>query len=289
MVTGRRLRGAVEILDDAHVIARLGQGVDAHRRILPETMERVCTYLTQYRNRAAALGAQRIEAFGTSALRDAANKAEFIARVRRQVGIELVEVPGDAEARLTFCGAGFDLDLPRRYGVLDIGGGSTELAVGSPQSLEISRSVDVGAVRVTERCFGPLPPTPAQVAAATGFIKEHLAALPTYPSQVQLVGVAGTATTLGAIDSGQTDFNAESLNGHFLSYPRLAALADLLLGLPLEQIRAMHQVDAKRADIIAAGALILRLAVRQFGCDGLTVSTRGIRYGLLLQALERPS
>ncbi|NKB70243.1 MAG: Ppx/GppA family phosphatase [Candidatus Latescibacteria bacterium] len=285
MVTGRHQGGKVEILDDAHVIARLGKGVDAQGLILPETMDRVCTYLAQYRDRAQDLGAKRVAAFGTSALRDAANGPQFIDRVRREVGIKLVVVPGQDEARLTFRGARFGLDLPTRYGVLDIGGGSTELAVGSDQALELSHSVDVGGVRVTERCFGTLPPSQQEVTAASDFIRQRLQGLTSYPRGVPLVGVAGTATTLGAIDSGQIDFKGEQLNGYTLSRSRLHTLADHLLTLSLEQIQAIPQIDPKRADIIAAGSLILRLAVDRFDVDGLTISTRGIRYGLLLEVL----
>ena len=287
MVTGRvGPEGTVEILDDAHAIARLGQGVDARRRILPEAIDRVCKVLQGYRERARALGAEQISAHGTSALRDAANKAEFIARVRQATGIDLTEVPGAEEARLTFAGAGFGLDLPGRYAVLDIGGGSTELAIGTTACLEQSGSVNVGAVRLTERFFPRLPPTPAQREAARSMILSELGRLPSYPDGVGLVGVAGTASTLGAMDKGLEHFDAEELNGHFLNQDRVEQLATWLLSLPLSRIRQIPQVHQQRADIIGAGALILQSALQMFRCPGLTVSTRGIRYGLLVEALR---
>ncbi|MSR82466.1 MAG: Ppx/GppA family phosphatase [Candidatus Latescibacteria bacterium] len=286
MVTGRRLAdGKMEVLDDAHAIARLGKGVDAQRRISAETMDRVCRLLAQYRERALGLGAERVRAFGTSALRDAANKAEFIARVRQDAGLELVEVSGSEEAGLTFRGAAFGLQLPPRYAVIDIGGGSTELALGSGLEVEQSVSVDVGAVRVTERCFPQLPPTPDQVARATDMIGAALSRLFPYPPDLPLVGVAGTVTTLGAIDLGVPRFNAEELNGHFLSLTQVEEWSAQLLSLPVDEIRLIPQVHEQRADIIGAGALILRLALAHLGCPGLTVSTRGIRYGLLLREL----
>ncbi len=286
MVTGRRLAdGRVEVLDDTHAIARLGKGVDAQRRISAETMDRVCRLLAEYRQRALGLGAEQVRAFGTSALRDAANKAEFIARVRQDAGLELVEVSGSEEAGLTFRGAAFGLQLPSRYAVIDIGGGSTEVAMGTGVQVEQSVSVDVGAVRVTERCFPHLPPAPEEVARATEMVGAALNRLYPYPPDLPLVGVAGTVTTLGAIDLGIPRFDAEELNGHFLSLTRVEEWSARLLSLPVDEIRRIPQVHEQRADIIGAGALILRLALTRLGCPGLVVSTRGIRYGLLLREL----
>jgi exopolyphosphatase/guanosine-5'-triphosphate,3'-diphosphate pyrophosphatase len=286
MVVGRLgTDGSVELLDDAHGIARLGQGVDAHRRIGPETAARVCDLLRRYHERAASLGAIEVTAYGTSALRDATNREEFISRVEREVGIPLIPISGAEEAHLTFIGAGFGLDLPPRYGVLDIGGGSTELAVGATGRLETSGSVDLGAVRLTERCFPSLPPTEAQVASAHDEVDSLLAGLPVCPSGLPLVGVAGTVTTLGALDRGMTRFDAEELNGYRLKADRVEAWSDHLLGLSLAAARDLPAVDDDRADIIAAGSLILRRALRRFGCDAILVSTRGLRYGLILAAL----
>lgn len=290
MVVGRLgADGSVELLDDVHGIARLGQGVDAGRRIGPEAAARVCGFLRRYRERAVSLGAGEVTAFGTSALRDAANREEFISQVEREVGIPLIPVSGAEEARLTFIGAGFGLDLPPRYGVLDIGGGSTELAVGAAGRLETSGSVDLGAVRLTERCFPDLPPTPVQVAAAREATDSLLAGLPACPSGFPLVGVAGTVTTLGALDLGLTRFDAEELNGYRLTADRVKVWSDRLLGLSLAEARDLPAVDDDRADIIAAGSLILRRALRQFGSDAILVSTRGLRYGLLLAALAAGS
>ena len=287
MVTGRRSAdGSIEILDDAHAIARLGKDVDAQRRIGPETMARVCSFLHTYRRRARSFGARHVTAFGTSALRDAANKAAFIAHVKSETGIDLVELSGAEEARLTFAGAGFGIDLPHRYGVLDIGGGSTELALGSKERVEQFQSVDVGAVRITERYFSALPPSSALQQQAASTVREELGSLFPYPSGVALVGVAGTVTTLEAIDRKAERFDAEELNGHFLARSRVEELSAYLLSLSLAETRNIPQVDEARADIIAAGALILTHALRMLGCPGLIVSTRGTRYGLLERAFS---
>ena len=287
MVVGRRRSdrpGDIEILDDAHAIARLGQGVDAERRIQPGAIDRVCDCLVRYRDRAARAGATWIRAYGTSALRDAANKQEFIAAVAARTGVELVELSGTEEARLTFAGAAFGLDLPERYGVVDIGGGSTELALGRG-AVEQSISVDVGAVRVSERFFPSLPPSRRQTEDAKGMIADAMSGLFEFPSGIPVVGVAGTVTTLGALDRGTERFDSAELDGHLLPGCRVAELSEMLLKLSLDEIRTFPQVSDQRADIITAGSLILRRFVEQSGLPSVTVSTKGIRYGLLQQML----
>ncbi|MBN98778.1 MAG: hypothetical protein CME16_05940 [Gemmatimonadetes bacterium] len=288
MVVGRlQADGKTEILADLHAIARLGKGVDAKGHILPETLERVGEFFQDYKKRALSLGADQISAFGTSALRDAANREDFIASIKRLSGIEVFTLSGREEARLTFAGAGFGIELPKCYCVLDIGGGSTELAYGSHGHVQQLASVDLGALRITERHFDRLPPSSAQLEAARATIREQLGKLFTYPAGVALVGVAGTATTIGALASGVEDFNAASLNGHILPQSKVAEITAYLATLELERIRAIRQIHPQRADIITAGALILSTALDLFQCSELIVSTRGIRYGLLARALKR--
>ena len=287
MVVGRlQADGKTEILADLHAIARLGKGVDAKGHILPETLERVGEFFQDYKKRALSLGADQISAFGTSALRDAANREDFIASIKRLSGIEVFTLSGREEARLTFAGAGFGIELPKCYCVLDIGGGSTELAYGSHGHVQQLASVDLGALRITERHFDRLPPSSAQLEAARATIREQLGKLFTYPAGVALVGVAGTATTIGALASGVEDFNAASLNGHILPQSKVAEITAYLATLELERIRAIRQIHPQRADIITAGALILSTALDLFQCSELIVSTRGIRYGLLARALK---
>jgi exopolyphosphatase/guanosine-5'-triphosphate,3'-diphosphate pyrophosphatase len=289
MVVGRECEnGRIEILDDVHQIARMGRGVDKHRRVQPDAIDRVCRMLREYRRRAGALGIERLCAFGTSALRDAANKAEVISTVREVAGVDLVEVNGPDEARLTFRGAAFDLDVPSRYGVIDIGGGSTEIAMGRDTGhVEISESADVGAVRVTERFFSRLPPSRDEIRQATQMIASSLASLPRISSAIPIIGVAGTVTTLGAMDAGSTSFDDGQLNGHELTYNAVSQMSDTLLELNYEQIQAIPQINEQRADIISAGALILRQFLALGGHRQVMVSTRGIRYGLLLEMLAQ--
>jgi exopolyphosphatase/guanosine-5'-triphosphate,3'-diphosphate pyrophosphatase len=288
MVTGRRLRdGSMEVLDDAHEIARLGKGVDEARQISADAMDRVCRLLCQYRQRAEELGATRVRAFGTSALRDAANKTDLIRAAADQAGIQLVELSGTDEARQTFSGAIFGLNLQSsRYAVIDIGGGSTELALGKRGDVEQFQSVDVGAVRVTERFFPDLPPTAEQQRQAVLMIRQTLDELFEFPTDLQLVGVAGTVTTLAAIASGVERFDMRELDGYELSLAAVRELTQQLVQMSPAEISALPQVNDQRADIIGAGSLILRTFLQSHSLTSVTVSTRGIRYGLLSDMLS---
>lgn len=278
-------RGAIRILADRHAIGRLGQGVDEHRLVRPEVLDRVCAILQQYASEARALGAASVRAFGTSVLRDAANRDEVCATVRARTGIDLAVVGGMEEARLTHAGAGFGLKLSGPYTVLDIGGGSTELAAGRAGHICEPGSVDMGAVRCTERYLPKLPPTQADASKARQAIDQALDRLPAPAAGTPLVGVAGTVTTLGALDRGMPRFDAESLNGHVLTAARVSALSAHLLTLDYPTIRSLPPVGEQRADLITAGALILRMALERWQAERIIVSTRGMRYGLLLREL----
>jgi exopolyphosphatase/guanosine-5'-triphosphate,3'-diphosphate pyrophosphatase len=289
MVTGEISDGRiVRILGDEHGIARLGEGVDASRTILPGTIDRVEGYLRRYRAIAEAHGSHRIVAFGTSALRDARNRDEFIAAIASRVGITVEVLSGDDEATWTYRGAlgGLEIDTGTSA-VLDIGGGSTELALGDGVTVERATSIDIGAVRITERFFASLPPLPACLAAARASADEKAAELFALPAGSRLVGVAGTVTTLGAIERGLARFDADELDGTTLSRSSIEATLERLARLTHDETAAIPQIASGRADIILGGVVILAAVLRRLGLDEITVSTRGVRYGILLREVAR--
>jgi exopolyphosphatase/guanosine-5'-triphosphate,3'-diphosphate pyrophosphatase len=280
--------GTVHILGDEHEIARLGKGVDATRTIVPETFDRVAGYLLDYRRIAEHLGSERIIAFGTSALRDARNNHEFIAAMHERTGIDIELLSGEDEARLTYRGALFGLKLDaERRGVLDIGGGSTEIATGEGDHLQQSISIDIGAVRITERFFPSLPPSAEQIEAARDYVRNELARVFDLPEKISVVGVAGTVTTFGAIAQQQEQFNAEALNGHRLSRQTISEITARLLQITLEEIRSINGVHPGRADVLPGGGIILDEFMRRYDLSELTVSTRGVRYGVMMREVER--
>ncbi len=278
----------VRVLGDEHEIARLGKGVDATRTIMAETFDRVAGYLLRYRSIAEGLGSERIIAFGTSALRDARNREEFIAAMRERTGITIELLSGQEEAELTYRGALFGLPAGSgRYGVIDIGGGSTEIAHGVGSRLERGVSVDIGAVRVTERFIPAFPPLSDQIDAARSYAREALQEAIDLPDAMTMVGVAGTVTTLGAIAIGMERFDADELNGARLTRPAIGRITSELASMPLDQIRAIPQVHPDRADVLLGGALILDEFMSHYDLSSITVSTRGVRYGVAMRALER--
>jgi exopolyphosphatase/guanosine-5'-triphosphate,3'-diphosphate pyrophosphatase len=279
--------GTIHVLGDEHGIARLGKGVDASRRITREAAGRVESFLMRYRTIADELGATRIAAFGTSALRDAANRSELIAEIAARTGITIEILSGDDEARLTYRGALFGLPVDERpVAVLDIGGGSTEIATGTGPHFADGISLDIGAVRITERFLTELPAGTGNIAQARELARAALAGAIPLPSDVTAVGVAGTVTTLGAIEAGMERFDAERLNGTQLSTGAVTASVERLSRLTVEETAAIPQVTAGRADILLGGAIILDEFLRRYGLESITVSTRGVRYGVMLREVE---
>ena len=290
MVTARVDRDrSITVLSDEHRIARLGRGVDASRRILPEAFDRVEGFLREYRAIAERLGAERIAAFGTSALRDAANRQEFVAEMIRRTGIAIDVISGKEEAELTFLGALFGLTLEnKRQLVLDIGGGSTEIALGSDRRLLRSTSIDIGAVRISERYLKVSPPDPESIRMARAMVAGELVRAFDLEGDVEAIGVAGTVTTLGAIDAGMEIWDAERLDGWRLSIESIGRQVRDLERLSLEEIAAIPQIPAQRADVILGGAIILEEFMRRYALPSIRVSTRGLRYGMLMRELENP-
>lgn len=280
--------GTLTVLGDEHAIARVGRGVDATGAIQPATIDRLEGFLLHYRAIAESLGAEKIVAFGTSALRDARNRAELIDEILRRTGIEIEVISGEEEAVWTYRGALFGLGLgAARSAVLDIGGGSTELALGDGQNVERAVSLDIGAVRITERFFPSFPPTPRQLADARSWTSAQLERLFELPPEAQLVGVAGTVTTLGAIALGLERFDADELNGTLLRLGTIDAICERIAPLTHDRTAAIPQIATGRADIILGGTTILAATMRRLGASEITVSTRGVRYGIALRESAR--
>jgi len=238
-------------------ITHLGEGVDAARRLLPDAIARVYTVLEQYREELEALGAEHTVAVGTSAVRDAANGAEFMRGVAASFGFETRLLSGDEEAELNRRGVGADEVSTL---ILDVGGGSTELIAGRFQT-----SLDVGSVRLAERFLRDDPPPVSQREAAAAFVDSLLPDLDVR----SCIGVGGTAAQLHALVGELTLDAVES------ELERLAAL-------PLAERRRVPRLDPDRAPVIVTGALIVRQVLRRYGLDRLAYSERDLLDGVAL-------
>lgn len=281
--------GSLSIVADEHRIARLGKGVDAHGVIQPETFARVRATLTDLKAISDSKTSDSIVACGTSALRDASNRGEFLNYIKSHLGISIRILNGDEEAKLTYIGAisGLLRQSPRsHFAVLDIGGGSTEIVTGIGPTIAAALSFDIGSVRLTERILKKSPPDDAAIDEATHLVREQLRNTIPFRIATKLIGVAGTLTTLAAIDLKLMNFDRTKVDGHVLSATVIDALYHELKPLNLDELRAYPQIHPFRADILLAGTIILREALRAIGGSEIVVSDRGLRYGLIIETAE---
>ncbi|MGC5306474.1 exopolyphosphatase [Micromonospora zamorensis] len=267
-------------------IVRLGQGVDRTGRLAPEAIERTRVALASYAADIEKLGAERVRMCATSASRDAANAADFTEMVQRTLGVAPEVVTGDEEARLSFTGAvrGLPADAKAPFLVVDIGGGSTEFVVGDRAAgVRAAISVDIGCVRMTERHLPGDPPTPEQVAAAQADIAAAVdRALAVVPGReaATLVGLAGSVTTVVALAQGLREYDPERIHHARVSYEAVAQVTADLLSQTREQRLANPVMHPGRADVIGAGALVLRVIMERAGMPSVVASEHDILDGI---------
>jgi len=219
----------------------------------------------------------------TSAARDAANSAEFFDGARARLGVEAEIIPGEEEARLSYAGAvGALPDVAQPVLVMDIGGGSTELVLGSDGQVRHAISLDIGSVRVRERFMQGDPPRPAEVAAATAHIDALLDASGIdFATVATWVGVGGTVTSLSALAQELATYDRARVHGSVVTHGELDGLGLRLLAMPVAAVAQLPTMVPGRADVICCGALIARRAASRLTPE-LTVSEADILDGLVL-------
>ncbi|MGI5865188.1 MAG: diol dehydratase reactivase ATPase-like domain-containing protein [Myxococcales bacterium] len=276
---GPRFRPVVERAE----ITRLGKGVDKTGRLAEDRIEATVSTVARFAAEARSLGAEQIACVATSASRDAANGQEFLARLEREAGVSAEIIGGDLEAQLTFLSAERELGGDRPLAVLDIGGGSTELVIGAGGKVAFAHSFDIGSVRLTERFLRSDPPSPDEQAALQRFIDETLAKAPCPPAGFRFVGIAGTVTTVLAVSRGIDPYDPARVHLAAMPFAEVHAERERYFSLTVDELRRLPGMEPKRADVIAAGALILERAMVRLGAPEVIVSDRGIRWGLLYQ------
>jgi exopolyphosphatase/guanosine-5'-triphosphate,3'-diphosphate pyrophosphatase len=269
-------------------VVRLGQGVDRTGRLAPDAIERTRVALVDYAAAIREHGAQRVRMVATSATRDAANRADFVAMVRVELGAEPEVITGDQEAALSFAGA--VNGLPGVTGpllVADIGGGSTELVIGAPGGASglRARSMDVGCVRMTERHLHADPPTGPQIDATVADIRAAIARarrdVPLHEA-ASFVGVAGTVTTIAAIALGLDRYDPDAIHGSTITAAQIADVTARLLRMSHAERSALPVMHPGRVDVIGGGALVLRTLVEEAGVDAVIASEHDILDGIAL-------
>lgn len=281
LVAQRRPDGRFEAVAERSDITRLGQGVDATRALAPDAIERTILTVERFAREARELGATQLVVSATSAARDATNGRVFLDGAKARAGVEVEIISGDEEARLSFASAFSDFG-GQPLVVLDIGGGSTEFIFGDAAgAIGFRRSFDVGAVRLTERHVHTDPPSPAELETVAALLAGHFAQLPAPPAGFRMVGVAGTVTTLAAVARRVDPYEPALIHGATLRLDELEATLNRLASLPVHLRKTIPGLQPKRADVIVAGALVLREAMKAVRVNEVTVSDRGLRWGLL--------
>ena len=269
-----RVGETVHELDRRTIVTRLGEGVDRTGRLGAAGIDRVFAALETYRE--AIENAEVRTAVMTSAVRDAANGPEFAKRVERELGVSARTLTGEEEAHLTYRGATALRDDAEPLLVIDIGGGSTELVVGTRGRVRFHASTQIGVVRHSERHLHHDPPTPAELAALARDVN-----VPTAPARTA-VAVAGTPTSCAAIDLELEPYDSARVEGHVLTAERLREIRDRLAVLPLAERANIRGLHADRAAVIVAGVVILLRVLEAYGLDRVEVSERDILWGVAL-------
>lgn len=273
-------------------IVRLGKGVDATGRLDPEALERTRVALVDYAAAVRRKGVERMRMVATSATRDASNREDFFGMVRDTLGIDAEVISGDEEARLSFEGAVGELDPDDGpFVVVDVGGGSTELVVGElvdgKAAVTAAKSVDVGSVRLTERCLPGDPPSPEDVGkareVAIGILDEAFAAVPVEGVKTW-VGVAGTITTLSGIAQDLPEYDPEAVHLSRLSREDIHRVAQQLVTSPRSERAKLGALHPGRVDVIGAGAIVVEALADELheraGIDEMVVSEHDILDGI---------
>jgi exopolyphosphatase/guanosine-5'-triphosphate,3'-diphosphate pyrophosphatase len=289
VLVGRPTGASLEILDRRNTITRLGQGVGASGRLAPEAVERTLDCLRDYREILDRHGVERVRVAATSASRDAANRDEFFHAVEALIGTRPELLSGDEEGRLSFRGATGELDpASGPFLVVDIGGGSTEFIVGTDR-VEGVMSVDIGCVRLTEKFLHHDPPQPEELSACISltdaYLDDVVREIPAAEART-LVGLAGTVTTVAAVEIGLETYDRDRIHHFHLTR---GAAEDVFRTLATEsRADRVHNpgLEEARAEVIVGGCCVLVALFRRLGFDEMIVSEADILDGLALSLLD---
>ncbi|MFO7799767.1 Ppx/GppA family phosphatase [Rhodohalobacter sp.] len=278
----------IEVLEEKQAVPRLGKGVDADKNLHPDSCNRVIKVLKSYKaylvNNYSSM-ANEVAVTATSAVRDSSNREEFLNQIYQETGWRVQLLSGVEEAQTTYTGAISVLkDQSRNYVVLDIGGGSTEIAIGKQLELSSGVSVDMGSVRFSERYLKSDPPKIKELETLRTEVNSLLESKSFNLKNHQLVGVAGTVTSIAAIELDLDHYDASQINGYHLKKETVEDFIDEFLKINSDKIEQKYSPFLSgRGDVITGGLVILLEFMNYFNFNELIVSTGGIRHGILIK------
>lgn len=280
--------GRVAPVERRSTVTRLGRGVDLTGRLSAEAVEDACGAIAGYVATVEELGAESVDAIATSAVRDAENGSAFIAELRERFALSARVLDGDEEARLTYMGATSEQPPSAPTLVVDIGGGSTELIVGTGAEISFHASLQAGVVRHSERHIGSDPPTAVELEALAADIRGLIeAAVPPGIAASAGIAVAGTPTSLAAVEMELEPYDPAQVHGHTLSLTSIQRMLSQLASAPLAERVQVPGMHPDRAPTIVAGVVILTETMRAFELERIGVSEHDILYGTAIAAASR--
>jgi exopolyphosphatase / guanosine-5'-triphosphate,3'-diphosphate pyrophosphatase len=268
-------------------VTRLGRGVDLSGQLSGEAIEAACAAIGDYVEICRKRDVETPVTIATSAVRDASNGDAFVAELRERFALSARVLDGDEEARLTYLGATHEQPPSEPTLVIDIGGGSTELIVGKGREISFQESLQAGVVRHTERHIATDPPTAAELEALAADVRTAIETAVANRREAQAsagIAVAGTPTSLAAIELELEPYDPERVHGHVLSLTSVQRLLSMLASCPLAERAEITGLHADRAPTIIAGVVILVEAMRAFRLDEIRVSEHDILYGMAIEA-----
>ncbi|MDP7114905.1 MAG: Ppx/GppA family phosphatase [Myxococcota bacterium] len=284
-VVGRVGAGPVyEILEDYAVVTSLGRGRDEEGRLHPDSITRTMTVLRMFRRRLQMMDVPQVRIAATSAVRDAPDGGDFANAVADELDASVAILSGEEEAATVYSAVDREFGDRGVLAMVDVGGGSTELAHGSHGRMRQRVSVDLGALRCTEgELRGIAPPEAADLRRLEGMIRAALRPIPAPDGPLVVVGIGGTATIQLAVRDAIDPYDGRRIHGVPLAVDELRGLVARGSRMTVAEIAALPGMEAGRAPYALAGAMILQGALEHLGVDSMLVSDRGLRYGLLLR------
>ena len=269
-------------------VTRLGRGVDLSGRLSAEAIEDACEAIGDYVAAYRELGAGTVVAIATSAVRDAENGSAFVAELRERFALSAQVLDGEEEARLTYLGATSERAPSEPTLVVDIGGGSTELIVGTGAEISFHTSLQAGVVRHSERHVGSDPPTAVELESLATDVRGLIEAAVGHGVEARAgIAVAGTPTSLAAVEMELEPYDPVRVHGHVLSLLSIQRMLSRLASTPLSQRVEIPGMHPDRAPTIVAGVVILVETMRAFGLDQIEVSEHDILYGTAIFAASK--
>lgn len=280
----------IELRSDRRIL-RLGEGVDRSKRLNSAAMNRVIQCLKEWHEVIDGYRVDACSVVATSAVRDAANRLEFVDRVQREAGFEVEIITGEEEARRTVLGirSGLPVGVTDML-ALDIGGGSTEFILDRPGQAPIIRSIDIGVVRLCERVLHHDPPAPDEIAQAREWVQKEteaaVAGMPRGAGQT-FVGTAGTITSLAAMAQKLPAYEPARIHNYRLKLDTVRELEQTLLSRTRASRVGLPGLEKNREEVIAAGAIIIRTVMETLDQNACLVSDLGLREGVLIDLATR--